>query len=87
MSTQRPGAYQTGGPVNFFYESPREDGRGGFLIENTSAVPNLLKFKNQGWYAAGTTYETWVTTIAPNTLPPSGHTLADISFVILEDTA
>jgi hypothetical protein len=84
--TQRAGSLQTGGPVNGFFSAAHSQ-RGGFLIQSTSAVPNLLKFKNQGWYASGSTYETWVTVTAPNTFPPSGHTLTDISFVIFEDTA
>jgi hypothetical protein len=41
-------------------------------------------YKNQGWYAAGSAFEEWVTSGAPSTVPPSGHTLSDISFVVLQ---
>jgi hypothetical protein len=80
------GAVQTGGPVNGFFGASL-GGRIAFLIESTSAVPNLLKYKMQGWYAAGSVWEVWVVATAPNTFPPSGHTLTEISFVIFEDTA
>jgi len=37
-------------------------------------------YRMRGWYAAGTTFEIWVGT-SPYTPPPSGHTLADVSFI------
>ena len=37
-------------------------------------------FRVRGWYAAGSTFEVWVST-NPYSAPPSGHTLVDVSFV------
>lgn len=51
-----------------------------FGIVTTTAPPT---YKNQGWYAAGAVWESWVTTGAPSTAPPSGHTLTNLSYVVL----
>lgn len=50
----------------------------GYLI-TTSTASNVVNqlFKNQGWYAAGSVLEVWVTSGAPSTTAPSGHTLTD----------
>lgn len=84
--TQRAGNVIVGGPVNFYFDSPRT-GLAGSLVQSISAVPNLLTFKNQGWYAAGSVYETWTSVTAPDSNPPSGHTLTGISFVVFDQTA
>jgi hypothetical protein len=42
---------------------------------------SITYYKMQGWYAAGSTYETWTSANAPNSTPPSGHTLSDIKVV------
>lgn len=38
-------------------------------------------YKMQGWYAAGSVYETWISVNSPNTTPPSGHTLTGVKVV------
>ena len=46
-------------------------------------IVNLI-FKNQGWYATGSVFEEWITSPAPGTVPPSGHTLTDIQHLVLQ---
>jgi hypothetical protein len=47
----------------------------------TMTVPTLVpQYKMTGYYAAGSTYETWTSFNYPNTTPPSGHTLTNISY-------
>lgn len=41
----------------------------------------ITYYKMQGWYVAGSVYETWTSANAPNSTPPSGHTLSDIKVV------
>jgi hypothetical protein len=55
-----------------------------FQVITAAAVVNL-NYKNEGWYATGSVFEDWVTSGAPSTTPPSGHTLADIGFVVLQN--
>lgn len=52
-------------------------------IVTAAAVANLV-FYNQGWYNTGGVFETWETSGDPNTTPPSGHTLLDVGFVVLQ---
>ena len=52
------------------------------LINYQFVIP--LQFKNQGWYGVGSAYETWLTLLAPDLLPPSGHTLADVQHFPVE---
>jgi hypothetical protein len=41
-----------------------------------------LYYKMQGWYAAGSVYETWISINSPGNTPnPSGHTLTNITIV------
>lgn len=35
-------------------------------------------FKNQGWYATGNSFETWLSIGTPNATPPTGHALTQI---------
>jgi hypothetical protein len=37
-----------------------------------------LRYKMRGWYTLGNSYEYWITT-DPNSLPPTGHTLLDVT--------
>jgi hypothetical protein len=61
-------------------------GDNGFLIVTSTAANVVnLSYKNEGWYATGSVFEDWVTSGAPSTAPPSGHTLADVGFVVLQN--
>ena len=46
-------------------------------------IPQPKRWKNDGWYAAGTVWESWVTNDNPSTTPPSGHTLTQLQHVQL----
>lgn len=48
----------------------------GGLVETVT-----LYYKMQGYYVPGAVYETWVAINAPNTFPPSGHSLTNIVVV------
>jgi hypothetical protein len=50
------------------------------VIGNTPPI-----YKNQGYYVAGSVFEEWISVGAPNTFPPSAHTLADVQHVQLEE--
>lgn len=52
-------------------------------VVTAAAVANVI-YKNQGYYAAGGVYESWITSGAPSTAAPSGHTLTGYSFVVLQ---
>jgi hypothetical protein len=41
----------------------------------------VLYFQMRGYYAAGAAFETWTTTNAPSTSPPSGHSLTGLAVV------
>lgn len=47
-------------------------------IDSVSASTGIRRFKNIGWYAAGSVFEEWISTENPSVTPPSGHTLTDI---------
>lgn len=61
----------------------------GFTVQDfsvrTHVVTDPSVWKNQGWYAAGSAYETWVSTAAPSVNPPSGHTLTEIQHQLLRN--
>ena len=65
-------------------ETRINQGHNGYLVTFPLGVFNTDLFKNQGYYVAGSVYEEWVTTTAPSTTPPSGHTLTQIQYVPLE---
>lgn len=51
---------------------------------NVGAIIGIVEityYKMQGFFAAGSVYETWVGVGSPNTSPPSGHTLTNIVVV------
>lgn len=52
-------------------------------VITAAAIANTL-YKNQGYYVAGAVFEEWITSGAPNTVPPSGHTLTEISYTVLQ---
>jgi hypothetical protein len=56
----------------------------GYLQVTTQAVVANVIYKNHGWYSTGSVFEVWVTSGSPQTVPPSGHTLADVDFVVLQ---
>jgi hypothetical protein len=85
MASTVDGQIWSDGPIYFMYGSPLA-GRNGRLTENQSAVASQLKYKNQGWYSAGSAWETWITVNAPSASPPSGHALAYIGYVLFADT-
>lgn len=45
--------------------------------------PLVPQFKMSGYYVSGATYETWTSYGFPNTTPPSGHALTNITYVQL----
>lgn len=51
------------------------------LIGGGAASIHNTYFQMRGWYAAGSTYETWTSINAPNFSPPSGHALSDVAVV------
>jgi hypothetical protein len=65
-------------------------GVGGVSLFSTEATnpgtsgATVYKYKNRGWYVAGGVEESWVTVGAPSTVPPSGHTLIGIDYVVLQ---
>lgn len=60
-------------------------GNPGYVISLPgTATAVVYKYKNRGWYVAGGVEESWVTVGAPSTVPPSGHTLIGIDYVVLQ---
>ncbi|HSX21504.1 MAG TPA: hypothetical protein VLE97_01865 [Gaiellaceae bacterium] len=57
---------------------------GAVLVNAVTIGSSPPIYKNQGWYAAGSVFEVWVSTPLPSTFPPSGHTLTDIEHTILQ---
>lgn len=82
--TPRPGNYSTQGPGG---NSPKRGAWTGnvALPASSGGVVNNI-YKNQGWYAAGSAFEIWITSPYPTTAPPSGHTLTDIQHQLLFGT-
>jgi hypothetical protein len=50
-------------------------------IGSITGIVEITYYKMQGYYVAGAVYETWVGIGSPNTNPPSGHTLINITVV------
>ena len=57
--------------ISYFTITASMGGGGGVVGE-------LLRYKMRGWYTTGNTYEYWITT-DPNSLPPTGHILSDVT--------
>ncbi len=76
---------RAGGFYNVFPTRPPGEGALGLRGKNAgafyafNAVPSI--FKNTGWYAAGSVYESWLSNSTPNATPPSGHTLTGIQYI------
>ncbi len=90
----RTPAFQTGQPTVSKYVEPlfssgplheRDFGKSETVIpgiNNGNGIPaTSTYYKMQGWYVAGSVYETWIAINAPNNTPPSGHTLTHIVIV------
>lgn len=76
--TLRAGSLQNG-VVSAFANSKKWGRRSGgvqYLVGPPSGF-----YKNQGWYAATSTWETWISYEAPNAIPPSGHTLTGVQYI------
>lgn len=41
----------------------------------------VVRYKNDGYYVAGSVWESWVTNDNPSSTPPSGHTLTQLQHV------
>lgn len=86
--TARDGYYENAGAsatgVQLFSDEQTKLAYDGQLALVTQAAVANAIYKNHGWYAAGSVWEVWVTSGAPSTVPPSGHTLTNIGFVVLQ---
>lgn len=82
--TQRAGSFVPG--LIESLRSARKQGAHGGAIQSfvSGGVAVLNIFKNEGWYAAGSAWETWITAGSPGTVPPSGHTLTFLQHVVLQ---
>lgn len=81
--TQRAGALVPQ-LIESFRAAPKQGARGGSLARFVSGgVSALTIYKNEGYYVAGSVWETWLTSDAPSITPPSGHTLAFQQFIVL----
>lgn len=74
--------------VPFGYPNDFDSDRGSTLLFPSSvkdaflASSKIKYFLMRGWYAAGSTYESWVAIGAPNSTPPTGRSLSDIIIVM-----
>lgn len=76
VMAQIPGGVVSGDLHLAFRGAPRQGARQGAVAGHVSgATIELANYKNEGYYAAGTVWETWITSGEPQTVPPSGHTL------------
>lgn len=72
------------GIIEKYASSAADNNFTGAVLGSTVTIGNAPPvYKNQGWYAAGSVYEQWISTPLPSTFPPSAHTLADIQHVVL----
>lgn len=82
--TARNGYLATGGAGQALPSGTRGNARRGTLAAfAANASIAVVSYKNEGWYAAGSTWETWITADAPATSPPSGHTLTFLQHVVV----
>lgn len=71
--------------IGALHAAHRQSGRGGSLARFVSgAITALVTYKNEGWYAAGAAWETWLTSGDPSTVPPSGHTLTYLQHMTVQ---
>lgn len=66
------------------FASSASGGRKGRNTTNATVlgVP-AAKYLNYGYYVAGSVWESWITSEAPSTTPPSGHTLSFIKNILI----
>lgn len=83
MSHAGHDGYSVGVVAEQLWSAARETGRAGMLAALPTGVPipQPKRWKNDGWYAAGAVWESWVTNDNPSTTPPSGHTLTQLQHV------
>jgi hypothetical protein len=46
--------------------------------------PIMPAYRMSGYYVAGLVWETWISYGYPNTTPPSGHSLVNLSYIRLQ---
>lgn len=81
----KAGYYVKGGAGEGVPSGSRGNSRSGYLVTFPgNAITAPVDFKNEGWYAAGSAWETWITSGDPGTIPPSGHTLTFLQHLILQ---
>lgn len=74
-----------GGVIAPLPAAPYQTGRAGAIqLFVSGATAALAIYKNEGWYAAGSAWETWITSDAPATVPPSGHPLTFLQHVVVQ---
>lgn len=54
---------------------------GTFITNGSTGTAATIYYRMRGYYIAGLTYEYWTATGAPNTTPPSGHSLDNIVII------
>jgi len=79
--TARAGNYY---PLRSAALASSKQGKRSGLVGNYYTLRVGAPYKNQGWYAAGGVYETWISYGAPITTPPSGHTLTQLQHTPLQ---
>lgn len=67
--------------TNLSFPAQASWGPGNARMTGPTIVP---QYKMHGYYVAGVTYEEWVAYGYPNTTPPSGHTLVNVTFTRLQ---
>ena len=84
--TLRAGYYMAGGAGEALPSSTetRQPGNAGYVFLGETGFFNVVFYKNEGWYAPGSVRESWVTVTLPSFVPPSGHTLTGVGFVVLQ---
>lgn len=81
--TQRAGSLIPG-LIGSFRHARKQGAHGGAVQSFVSGGLTALDvYKNEGWYAAGSAWETWITSGDPSSVPPSGHTLTFLQHMVL----
>jgi hypothetical protein len=45
---------------------------------------SVTKYLNSGYYVTGSVYEYWITYNTKGSVPPSGHSLVNVQYVIIK---
>jgi hypothetical protein len=48
------------------------------------AAVSIQRYKNMGYYPVDGVFEEWVSVGRPGTLPPSGHVLIDVGYIVID---